>query len=130
MTKWSLAFFAVLLVAVPVSAQKGKRWEKLGERTVKLRAEKDVIHVGAREGRFSKIKLKVHDNGVRMLDLKLYFANGQVEDVAVRGFIKAGGQTRVIDIRGRKRILRKVEFRYETEGAREGKARVVLWGRH
>jgi len=42
----------------------------------------------------------------------------------------AGGETRVIDLRGRRRAISKVVFWYDTKGIAENKATVDLWGRH
>ncbi|MDJ0835025.1 MAG: hypothetical protein QNK37_00830 [Acidobacteriota bacterium] len=108
------------------------QWEVLGKREVKIRAERDVIQVTAKEGKFSKIKLKVRRNGVRFIDLKVHYGNGDVQDIQLRKFIPAGGETRVIDLSGRKRVIKKVSFTYKTEtkGRRKGRAVVTLLGKH
>jgi hypothetical protein len=118
---------ATLLLPVAIAADVGRDWEKLGEKTVERRAEKDEIVVTAREGRFSKIKLKVRVNGVNIKDLKVHFGDGKVQDIEVRKVIPAGGETREIDLEGGRRVIRKVSFVYKSRGAR--KAVVVLWGK-
>ena len=54
---------AVLILPVALDADVDRNWEKLGEKTVERRAEKDEIVVTAREGRFTAIKLKDLDGG-------------------------------------------------------------------
>lgn len=120
---------AALLLPAAVEAAELRNWEKLGEKTVERRAEKDEIVVTAREGRFTAIKLKVRVNGVNFKDLKVHFGDGDVQDVQVRKLIPAGGETREIDLDGnRPRVIRKVSFVYKSRGPR--RAVVVLWGKH
>ena len=118
---------AWLVVPAAVQAAEVRDWEQLGEKTVERRAEKDEIVVTAREGRFSKIKLRVRVNGVNFKDLKVHFGDGEVQDVQVRKLIPAGGETREIDLEGGRRVIRKVSFVYKSRGPR--RAVVVLWGK-
>lgn len=125
----SVPFWLLLVLTQPALA--GGGWEKLGSRTVKLKSESDSIHVGVYEGHFDKIKLKVRKNGVHFLDVKVHYANGSVQDIAVRGFIKKGGESRVIDLKGENRTIKRVTFRYKSNNKNlKGKAIVELWGRH
>ena len=121
-----------LIVLCPLALAGG--WEKLGSREVTFQAERDTISVTIMEGTFKQIKLMVRKNGVRFLDMKVHFANGQTQDVELRAFIPAGGETRVIDLSGRKRIIKKVTFAYKSQGKARGRklkrATVVLWGKH
>ena len=120
---------AALILPAAIDAAELGNWEKLGEKTVERRAERDEIVVTAREGRFTAIKLKVRVAGVNFKDLKVHFGNGEVQDVQVRKLIPAGGETREIDLDGdRPRVIRKVSFVYKSRGAR--RAVVVLWGKH
>lgn len=109
------------------------KWQKLGERTVKPRVEKDVIRVGVADGRFTKLKFRVKTAPVRILDMKVHFKNGEVKDVALRAVIPAGGESRVIDLPGNKRFITHVTFWYKEKGKarlRPGRPHVALWGRH
>jgi hypothetical protein len=132
-TKVFVAVAGALLMLTPMSAQaQVGPWEKLGQRQVDYRAERDTIMVTAAEGRFNAIKLGVRGSGIRLIDLKVHFGNGEVQDVAVRNFIEAGGETRVIDLNGGPRIIKKVTFIYKTPPRRTkpGKGVVHLHGRH
>ena len=124
----------LLLLGFGFSAEAlaGPGWERLGTREVKIRGERDTIPVTVKDGRFSKLKLKVLKNGVRFMDLKVHFGNGEVHDVAIRNLIPAGGETRVIDLPGRKRVIKKVVFTYRTDkmGRRAARATVLLFGKH
>jgi hypothetical protein len=115
----------LLVSALPALAD---RWEKLGERTVRLGNDTDVIVVTAKEGKFDKIKFEVKRAAVIFHDVKVHYAGGGIEDVELRGSIPAGGASRVIDLNGSDRVIEKVVFRYESKGKRRGV--VQLFGRH
>lgn len=107
------------------------RWEKLGERTVKYNLDRDEIMVTAQEGRFSALKLLVKKGGINMHKMTIHFGDGSVQEVNLKNNIPAGGETRVIDLEGgRKRVIRKVVFWYDTKNLADRRAVVELWGRH
>ncbi len=128
MKRWGQAFAAAALMALMAGQARAGEWEKLGERTVAFGADRDVIPVGPR-GTFERIRLEVQQNGIEVVDLKVHFANGGVQDVPVRARIQAGGHTRAIDLKGDARGVEKVTVIYKTDGRRRrGRAHVVLWG--
>ncbi len=120
----------LIVCSLPAVSAQAADWELLGQRKVNVRTDHDVIRVTIAEGTFTKIKLRVLNHGIELLDLKVYFGNGDAQDVKVRRFIKAGGETRVIDLKGRHRVIKKVEFVYRTRGRLPGRATIRLWGRH
>ncbi|MCG6870996.1 MAG: hypothetical protein LJE84_01800 [Gammaproteobacteria bacterium] len=113
----SRRLFIVLLltlgVSLPAFAAPGD-WEMLGRRTVNMGVDRDEIVVGRRDGRFSRIKLVVRGFGIHLLDMKVVFGNGSVFDVPVNRFIPANGETRVIDLPGQRRVIRKVVLVYRS----------------
>ncbi|MCB1550260.1 MAG: hypothetical protein KDJ41_20860 [Hyphomicrobiaceae bacterium] len=130
-----LAALAVLAAATLLpelaSAQRGQgRWEMLGAQKVGFAVDRDVIRVGRREGRFRAVQLRVRGNDIHMMDLKVVFGNGEVQDIPVRRMIKAPGETRVIDLRGDRRIIREVQMVYRSRPSFRGQATVEVWGRH
>ena len=107
------------------------KWERLGKRKVKRGIDHDVISVTRAEGRFSAIKLKVLKSGINMHRCVVYFTSGDSQKVQLKNDIRAGGETRVINLEGRrKRVINRVEFWYDTKGLINDKAVVELWGRH
>jgi hypothetical protein len=52
-----------------------------------------------------------------------------VQDVSIRNHIRQGGESRLIDLTGGLRHLKKIEFWYETKGFARGRSRVAVWGR-
>ena len=118
-----------LFLAINVLAQPPK-WVDLGSRTVNWNADKDVIPVTGAKGSYTSIKLFVDKAPVEFVDIKIHFANNTFQDVKIRSRIAAGGETRVIDINGKNRVIQKVTFWYKTsKPAPRGKAIVTLYGR-
>jgi hypothetical protein len=106
------------------------RWEKLGERRVNFGVDHDEIMVTAAEGRFSALKIMVKKGGINMHKMVVHFGDGSSEEIDLRNDIPAGGESRVIDLPGKKRVIRKVVFWYDTKNFADRKAEVELWGRH
>ena len=63
---------------------------------------------------FRRLKFKVVDAPINLLDMKVYFENGQFQDVPLRFTIEKGGESRIIDLNGNVRRLKKIEFWYRT----------------
>ena len=118
--------FACLSLA-PTAAS--ARWEQLGCQKVGFLVDKDVIKVGRGEGKFKSIRLQVSGNKVYMMDLKVVYANGQPDDIPVRSEIRAGGQTRPLDLKGeRGRAIRQIEMVYRSQPNFKGEATVCVEG--
>ncbi|MBV6654561.1 MAG: DUF2541 family protein [Mameliella sp.] len=105
------------------------RWEKLGTRNVSYKVDRDQIVVTARDGRFSAIKLRVAKAPIDMMRCTIYFRNGQKQEVQLRQTFPAGSESRVVDISGKRRVISKVVFWYDTKNRARKRATVELWGR-
>lgn len=113
-------------LALPAAAD--PRWRLLGERSVRLLGDRDEILVTASRGTMRRIRLRVLDQGVEFFDVTVHFANGEQFEAQMRSFIRAGAQTRAIDLPGRDRVIRHVSLTYRTRRGADGRARVQLWG--
>jgi len=125
-----LGLFCAVILGLVAAAAAGplRGWELLGTRTVTDRADHDSIAAG-RQGAFRSIRITVQRRPVQFHDVKIHFANGDVQDVALRNVIPAGGESRVIDVEGHDRVIRSIEFWYDAQS--RGKRSVVkVFGRH
>lgn len=104
-------------------------WDKLGERRVRMTADHDVIPVTYLQGRFRKLMLVVHGSDLEMYDVVVTFANGERFSPATRLLFREDTRSRVIDLPGGRRTVRKVAFSYRSRNALTGFAEVELWGR-
>ena len=126
------AYAAIALLAVggmlasPTLA--ADKWEELGCQKVGFLIDRDVVKVGRREGRFKAIRLDVSGNAVYMEDLKVVYGNGAPDDIPVRSEIRDGGQTRALDLKGRDRVIDRVEMVYRAKPNFKGSAKVCVFG--
>ncbi|MDX2003271.1 MAG: DUF2541 family protein [Chitinophagales bacterium] len=122
--------FALLLTAcfTTATAQAGK-WELIGSKLVNYRLDIDEIPVTVAKGTYTKIKIFVKGGAVNFKDIKIFYRNGQVQDVAIRSVIPAGGESRVIDLIGNERIITRIQLVYDTRNMAPRKARVIILGR-
>jgi hypothetical protein len=120
-----LLFIAVSTLAV--SAQRGQ-WRELGSREVDYNVDHDTILVTGFKGDFRKIKLRVSNAPVRFQRVVVTYGNGRSQELAIRSLIRAGGETRAINLPGRERVINKVDLWYESASLRRQKARVTLFG--
>ena len=105
------------------------RWELLGMRKVNYALDRDEIFVTARDGVFSALKIKVNRSPINLHKIVVHFGNGDVQEIETRHNLPAGGETRVIDLEGNKRVIQKVVFWYEANSLGKGKrSEVHLWG--
>lgn len=104
-----------------------KGWVKLGERDVNGNVDKDVITVGAYEGKFSKLTLLVDKSDLELLDFEIVFGNGQKHNPNVKHVFKEGSRTRVLDLPGDERVIKTINLKYKNF-AGGGKAHVEVWG--
>ena len=124
-------FLSVMLVVIgAVSNASAQRWEFLGERTVRDRVDHDSIPVTVARGDFRRIKLTVRGSAVRFYRVEVIYGNGAPDLIEIRALIPAGGETRVIDLRGGERVIRRVDFWYEAKSIGRRGALVRLFGRN
>jgi hypothetical protein len=103
-------------------------WKKLAERTVNGNFDKDVIQVGADDGTFTAVQIKVEGSTLKMYDMKIFFGDGSVQDVNTPFYFDKDTRSRVIDLPGNRRVIKRVEFKYgNVPGG--GNARVELWAK-
>jgi hypothetical protein len=102
-------------------------WQLLGERAVQGRRDRDRITIGAYEGSFDQIVLVVAEGNIQLSKLALTFGNGESFKPTVRHLFKDGSRTRVIDLPGNNRFIRRIDLAYSRFG--RGQATVQVWGR-
>ncbi|MCW3086161.1 MAG: hypothetical protein JWP12_3527 [Bacteroidetes bacterium] len=130
---------AILMLLVLVAAHVSKAqkpgvvisdkpgWHKIGEVTASFKMENEsIVVLGA--DKFKSIKLKVTDANLDLESLEVYYESGDVDNIAVKSSLKAGSETRVIDVKDKSSIS-KVVFKYKTyPNMADQKAHVELYG--
>lgn len=121
-----LSCLTLSLFAVDSLAGRRRGWELLGERTVTDKLDHDTI-VAVGQGSFKAIKFKVDGRAVEFRDIKVHFSSGGTEDIQLRRVIPAGGESRVINLRGRDRVITTIDLWYDAQSL-GGKAVVKVFG--
>ena len=124
-----IPLLAFVIVACGASrAQQRDAWVALGQREVNDRVDHDAVGVTARRGEYQRIKLMVQRAPVDFHRVIVHFGDGSKQEVEMRNTIRAGGETRAIDLEGRDRVIRSVEFWYDARTIRGRKASVRVLG--
>jgi hypothetical protein len=131
----SIVLVAMVSFTVPVLAQKPAvvtsdkaGWHKIGETTVNMKTEKDEILVLGKD-KFTSLKIKVTDEPVYLASMTIYYENGETEDANISSDLKAGSASKVINLKGGAREIKKVSFVYHTSAnTKNEKAHVELYG--
>lgn len=124
-----LAGLAAGLVAAAAPATAwAATWVTLGSRTVNLLVDHDTIRVGAGAGLYTDIRIVVTGNTVFVHDLHITFSNGSSYDVPIRFLFLPGTASRVINLPGAVRHIRRVDMTYN-KLIGGGTAVVTLQGR-
>ena len=126
-------FAFVIIPAVSFTPLKNtasaQRWDKLGERKVNFKSDKDVIS-GRWDGWYKSLQIKVKGGTITMEKMVVHFRNGQTEEIPLKNNFTDGSESRVIDLPGARRLIEKVVFWYEATSSSGNKPIVELWGRH
>ncbi len=104
-------------------------WTYLGEANVDGNADHDRIRVGRNDGRFRTLQIRVERAAIKFNRVVVHYGNGGDEEVEVRDRIPAGGRTRIINLRGRDRVIESVEFWYEKANYGSQRPKLRLYGR-
>jgi len=103
-------------------------FEKLGERNIDGKIDRDRIGVGRADGRFKRIAIVVEESAAEIFDVEITFGDGDVLRVPTRLVFDRNTRSRVIDLPGGERVIRHVDFKYgNLPGG--GRAHVELWGK-
>ena len=122
-----LALFVAPILSYTVNAQ---RFEKLGEKKVNFKSDKDQIS-GWKDGIYKSLRIKVTGGTVNMQKMVVHFRNGEEQEFPLKQTFADGDESRVIDLPGKRRFIDKVVFWYEATASSEGNKPVVeLWGKH
>lgn len=104
-------------------------WDLLGESKVNFVRDKDVVNIRS-QNMYTAIRFTVEEKDVRLNGLKIHLNNGDILQPALDDVIKAGEQSRVIDLAADGRMLSKIEFSYRSMGSvLQGRANVIVTGR-
>ncbi len=116
----------VIETSVMVSDKKG--WHKIGERTVDFIKDTDEIIVTGAD-RFASLKFKAVDASIQLISIEVYYDAGEKQTISMNSLLTAGTDSKVIDLKGVEKDLKKVVFVYKTiPNQTADKATIEVWG--
>jgi hypothetical protein len=118
---------ALLLLGFAVGGARASEWTLLGERTVRNTLDHDTIAVTVARGDFRRLKFVVRYHAIRMIRMMVHYGDGAPDKKETRWLIPAGGESRVIDLRGGDRLIRRVDFWYDTASLSGQRALIRLY---
>jgi hypothetical protein len=127
--KTTVVLVFLLVSTIAGAAQRSGRWELLGERQVDFRNDHDQIDVGRRGGPFKELQLRVKNAPIEIFNMVVTFENGQTFKPNLRHRFEKGSGSRVIDLPGERRIIKRIDFYYKSLSPRKGKGVVSVLGR-
>ncbi|MBK7879120.1 MAG: DUF2541 family protein [Saprospiraceae bacterium] len=113
-----------------VSVVMQPKWELLGTKAAKFNLDRDEILVGGNDGLFKSIQIRVKRSGINMHRCVVVYGDGTEQAIELKEEFKAGSESRVIDLEGNKRVIKKIVLWYDTKNYRNKQAIVEVWGRH
>lgn len=100
-----------------------------GTQSVGFGVDRDVIRVGAEVGKFDRIRLRVLDNDIHLNEVKVIYASGEPDVLAVNSDIKANNKTNWLDLKG-DRFIKEIQLNYRSKPNFKGQARVEVLGQY
>jgi hypothetical protein len=100
-----------------------------GTQSVGFGVDRDVIRVGADIGKFDKIRLRVLDNDIFLNELKVIYANGEPDVLAVNADIKQNRTTNYLQLKG-DRFIKEIQLNYRSRPNFKGQAHVEVLGQY
>ena len=88
-----------------------------------------MIRVGNEIGKFAKIRLRVLENDIHINELKVVYANGESDTLAVDADIPKNSRTNWIDLRG-DRFIKEIQMVYRSRPSFNGQARIEVFGQY
>jgi hypothetical protein len=127
--KITMVFLLLLVTGMAGAANAPGRWEVLGQREVDFRNDHDQIDVGRSEGRFKQLQIRVKNAPIEISNMVVTFGNDQTYKPTLRHRFTETSTTRIIDLPGESRVIKRIDFTYKSISRREGKGVVEVLGR-
>jgi hypothetical protein len=115
----------------PAASFDATGWTLLGEQWVNGRRDKDTIKVGKYADKFDQLTLVVTDSDLELKDLTVKFGDGAKDKWSphIKHVFKEGQRSRVIDLPGQDRIIKKIDLSYANI-AGGGRAKVAVYAKN
>ena len=104
-------------------------WIQIGEKSVDMHGDHDVMYINGWRDTFTKLKLKVVKSPIYVRNVKIVYGNGQVQNIKINKRFHAGEESQALDLPGYYREVEKIIFNYDTINVGNGRAVVKAFAR-
>jgi hypothetical protein len=125
----TLVSFILIAACVAGAAQSPGRWELLGQSEVDFKNDHDQIDVGRKEGKFKQLEVRFKNAPIEVSNMVVTFGNDETFKPQLRYKFTEKSTSRVIDLPGERRTIKRIDFNYKSTNRREGKGTVEVLGR-
>jgi hypothetical protein len=122
-------FLALTLNAQQLRVTHGNiGWRELGTTVVNFTVDEDVVMLAGNDW-FRQLKFHVVDAAIEMLNMTVVCETSIPQNIPLRFVIPKGGESKLIDLNGGERKVKRVEFTYKSGAPGfQGKAKMILFG--
>lgn len=100
-----------------------------GAARVGFGVDRDVIRVGGQVGKFQRVRLRVLENEIYINELKVTYADGSNDTLAVDALVDANTVTRWFKLSG-DHFIQEIQLNYRSKPSFKGRARVEVFGEY
>ena len=124
-----LLLCAFLFIGISEAAQRRGQWQLLGEQEVDFKNDRDRIDVKRASGPYRDLRIEVRDAPIEINEMIITFGDGEKFRPKIKARFREGRGSHVINLPGKRRSIDGVEFVYHSISRREGKGKLLLYGR-
>lgn len=126
----SLILSVVSIIGIrDVGISEQSRWAVIGFDQVKFNQDKGEIPLKIKDKAFASVRLTFQGKAIDMHHLSIHFDNGESQTVPLKKSFKDGDVSKIIDLHGGLRTIKKVEYFYTPDLLAKKKAFVELIGK-
>jgi hypothetical protein len=129
MKKLLISLFVVALLFYVGPSADAANWVYLGQAHVDGQHDHDNIEVGKAAGRYRFLQIRVKNAPIEFDHIVVHYGNGAPETLQVRDVIRAGGNSRAIELQG-DRFVSSFELWYSRAKPASVRPELTLWGKH
>jgi hypothetical protein len=126
---FAILVIVLLCAGIAGAAQKGGRWQLLGEQEVDFKNDHDRIDVKRNDGPFRELRIEVRDAPIEIREMVVTFGDGKKFRPKIQARFREGHGSHVINLPGNRRSIDGVEFVYRSIDRKRGKGNVLLYAR-
>ncbi len=122
-----ILFFSLMMGSFSADAQ--SPLVMIGKKKVNYGPDYDEMIVTSIRGDFKAIKIRVTKAAVNMHRCVIVFGNGTKQEVELRKNFAPGSESRVIDLNGHDRVIKKIKFWYDTKNRSRKRGTVTVFAK-